>query len=98
MQISFAETAKLISAFVFATWIVQSSYILNFKPLAIYCDCTAPFVLDLVGNPEDRFSHNEAQISIRNSIFDGKLSITETEQIAIQNTVSSIYRSVFVYC
>ena len=34
----------------------------HFKPLAILCDCTARFVSDLVGNPEDRFSHNEAQI------------------------------------
>ena len=33
-----------------------------FKPLAIFCGCTAWFVSDLVGNPEDRFSHNEAQI------------------------------------
>ena len=32
----------------------------NFKPLAILCGCTDRFVLDLVGNPEDRFSHNEA--------------------------------------
>ena len=31
-----------------------------FKPLAILCGCTARFVSDLVGNPEDRFSHNEA--------------------------------------
>ena len=30
-QISFAVTAKLISAFVFATWIVQSLYFLNPK-------------------------------------------------------------------
>ena len=30
-QISFAVTAKLISAFVFATWIVQSLYFLNMK-------------------------------------------------------------------
>ena len=29
--------------------------------LAIFCACTARFVLDLVGNPKDRFSHNEAQ-------------------------------------
>ena len=29
---------------------------------AIFCGCTAWFVSDLVGNPEDRFSHNEAQI------------------------------------
>ena len=35
---------------------------INFKLLAIFCGCTAWFVSDLVGNPEDRFSHNEAQI------------------------------------
>ena len=34
----------------------------NFKPLAIFRGCTARFVSDLVGNPEDRFSHNEAHI------------------------------------
>ena len=28
--------------------------------LAIFCGCTAPFLSDLVGNPEGRFSHNEA--------------------------------------
>ena len=32
----------------------------NFKPLAIFSDCVARFVSDLVGNPEDRFPHNEA--------------------------------------
>ena len=26
-----------------------------FRPLAIFCGCTARFVSDLVGNPEDRF-------------------------------------------
>ena len=61
-----ADTAKLISVFVFATQIVQSLYFLNtnFKPLAIFCGCTAQFVSELVGNPEDRFSHNEAQLSL----------------------------------
>ena len=29
----------------------------NFKPLAIFCACTAQLVLDLVGNPKTRFSH-----------------------------------------
>ena len=63
-QISFAVTAKLISAFVFATRIVQSLFFLNpkFKPLAMFCSCTARFVSDLGGNPEDRFSDDEAQI------------------------------------
>ena len=36
---------------------------INFKPLAIFCSCTAWFVSDLVENPEDRFSHNEAHIT-----------------------------------
>ena len=56
----------LICAFIFATRIVQSLYFLNpnFKHLAIFCGCTAWFVSDLVGNPEDRFSHNEAQIRL----------------------------------
>ena len=57
-------TAQLISAFVFATQIVQSLYFYNqnFKPLAILFGCTAPFVSDLVGNPEDRFSHDAAHV------------------------------------
>ena len=39
----------------------------NFKPLAIFCGCTAWFVSDLVGNHEDRFSHNEAHIYLGQS-------------------------------
>ena len=31
-------------------------------PPAIFCGCTAGLMWDLVGNPEDQFSHNEAQI------------------------------------
>ena len=31
-------------------------------PLVIFCGCTARFMSDQVGNPEDRFSQNEAQI------------------------------------
>ena len=39
-QISFGVTAKLISAFVFATWIVQFVFFLNpkFQVLACFCD------------------------------------------------------------
>ena len=29
----------------------------------MFCDCTARFVWDLVGNPEDRFSQNVAKMS-----------------------------------
>ena len=35
-----------------------------FTPLAIFFDCTARCVSDQVGNPEDRFSHNETQCSL----------------------------------
>ena len=64
-QISFAVTAKLISAFVFATQLVQFLSFLNtkFKPLAIFCGRTAWFKSDRVGNLEDRFSHNKAHLS-----------------------------------
>ena len=34
---------------------IPSSIIQNFKPLAIFCGCTAPFVSDLVRNLEDGF-------------------------------------------
>ena len=56
-QISFAVAAKPISAFVFDT---DSTISLLLKTLAVFCGCTARFVSDLVGNHEDRFSHNEA--------------------------------------
>ena len=51
-QISFAVTVKLISTFVFATWIVQFPYFIipNFKPLAIFCACTVGCVSDLFRN------------------------------------------------
>ena len=48
-QISFAVTMMLISAFVFTTQIVQSTFLpQNFKLLAISCNCTGQFVSDMV--------------------------------------------------
>ena len=71
-------TAKLIIAFVFAKWVVDyntsTSYIRNFKSLTIFSNCAAQFVSDLVGNPEDRFCHDPAQIifpSYANSGYGG---------------------------
>ena len=32
--------------------------------LTVFCGCTARFVSDLVGKPEDRFSHNKAHIKL----------------------------------
>ena len=40
-----------------------------FKPLAIFCGCTARFVSDLIGNPEDRFTHDAAHIRCMCSIL-----------------------------
>ena len=60
-QISCA-VMKLICAFVFVTLIVKFLYFLNVKPLAILCCCTARFVSDLVGNPQDKVSHDAAQL------------------------------------
>ena len=42
----------------------ESTIIRNFEPLAIFCGCTARFLSNLVGNPEDRFSHNEAHMMV----------------------------------
>ena len=66
-QISLAVTAKLISAFVFATAIVQPLYFLNlnYKSLAIFRGRTAWFVSDRVENPEGRFSHDAAHVILK---------------------------------
>ena len=65
-QISCAVLAQLISAFVFATWIVQSLFYLNPKCQAsshllwLYSRvCVGPGP----GNPEGRFAYNEARFS-----------------------------------
>ena len=60
-QISCAVTAKLISAFVFATRIVQPLFCLN-PASSFFCDCTDRFVSDMVGNPENRFSRVAAHL------------------------------------
>ena len=60
-QISCAVTMQLISVFfsIHRKYNPSTSLIQNFKLLAIFkfCDCPARFVSDLVGNPEDLFSH-----------------------------------------
>ena len=46
--------------------IVQLRYfkIRNFKPQAIFCGHSARIASDLVGIPEDRFSHDEAPTAV----------------------------------
>ena len=62
-----AHLRSQISAFVIRcsdSIIPLCFYIQNFKPLAtLWCSANR-FESDLVGNPEDRFSHDEAQICI----------------------------------
>ena len=63
-QISFTVTAKLISAFVFATWIVKYLFFLNPKFQAS-CHLLCLYSLVCVGpgrNPNCWFSHSQAQI------------------------------------
>ena len=69
-QISFAVTAKLISAFVSVTLIVQSLTFLNpkFQASSHLLWLYSPV---WVGNPEDRFSHNGAQLYGRLSMMIG---------------------------
>ena len=60
-----AVSARLISAFVFAPRDRTIPLLLKpiyFKILACFCDCKGPFVMDLVGNPEDLFSHGSAHM------------------------------------
>ena len=63
-QFRCAVTTQLISTFGFAAKIELSLYFENskFQLLTIFCGCTARFVSDLVGNPEDKFSHHTAHI------------------------------------
>ena len=63
-QISFAVTAKLISAFVFATRIVQFFYFLNPKfPFSSHLLCLySPDCVGPVRKPHCWFSHEAAQI------------------------------------
>ena len=59
-QISFAVTANLISAIVFATLIVQSLYFLNPK---FQASSHLMQLYRLVENPERWFSHDAAHLS-----------------------------------
>ena len=54
----------------------------NFKPLAIFCDCTVRLVWDLVENPEDRFSHNEAQVKTMSRLK--QLVATPSDPMSVQ--------------
>ena len=52
---------------------ITTTKIRNFKPLTIFCGCIGRSMSDLVGNPEDRFSHNEAHFVEASVRFRSKL-------------------------
>ena len=45
-------------------YIDSTMSLLPLSNLAFFCGCTARFVSDLVGNPDDRFSHVAAHLCI----------------------------------
>ena len=49
----------------------------NFKLLAILCGYAAQFVSDLVGNPEDRFSQNEAHMLVLLTLHQGENQLSK---------------------
>ena len=61
-QRSASGTNTADPAFVFPTKIAQSLFFLLPKPLTIFCIYTARFLFKQIGNPEDGFSHDEANI------------------------------------
>ena len=72
----------------------------NFRPLTIFCDSTARFVSDLVGNPEDRFSHDEAHIYqdrvhgkyLQNSYFSGEDIYLKVKLHCLQHERTPVFR------
>ena len=73
----------------FPTWIVHSStsVIRNFKPLTIFCDCTARFVSDLVGNIEDGCSRDTAHLKQPLTDFVVYTHGTSCEHLRIHKTL-----------
>ena len=87
-QISFAVTAKLISVFVFTTRIVHSLSFLNtkFQASRHFVRLRSLICVDLVGNPEDRFSDVAAQLRYWNLVSDPQNLAKEPEK----NTVTVV--------
>ena len=70
-QISFEVTAKLISAFVFTTWIVQFLFYLNpkFQASCCFLCLNRPVCVGPVWKPHCWFSHEVAHITISLSLY-----------------------------
>ena len=95
-QINCALTAKLISAFVFASYSLYFLYPkFHASTTHIICDRTARLVSELVGNPEDRFSRDAAHIS--------RFPVTSASVIAVldikrEDPLKRVMRKPFFLC
>ena len=93
MQISCAVTAQMISAFDFASWIVQSFFVLNQNFQA--SSYLGQFVSDLVENKKDQFSpitaHFIACTNINKCSNKGGF-IVHYEQFYIIQCIQTIYK------
>ena len=91
-QISFTVTAKLISAFVFTTQIVQSLYFLNskFQASSHLLRLYSPVCVGPGRKPEHRFSHNEAHIV-------GEEILMSNHNIGFYGDSDNLLSSIYMY-
>ena len=97
-QISFAVTAKLISAFVLATWIVQFLFVLN--PTFPASKCTAQFLRDLFrvfGNQIVGVCHDEPHVS-SNPVINERSHVSITVRILAKVITVRILAKVITVC
>ena len=72
----------------------------------LWCGCTARFVWDLVGNPEDRFSHTEAHLRINHDFhihgppMSSLYALEDNDPVLLRTTQSNhiIYSSRMLFC
>ena len=72
------------------------TYIQSFKLLTLFCDCTAWFVSDLVGNPNCLSSHAQAQCQRIRSILFCYDSKQKNGMLNVSRTTSSYIRRLLI--
>ena len=70
----------------------------NFKLLTFSGDCTGQFVSDLVGNPDDRFSHSAAYIYIYQDIVQMKTYFKKLYSLFIILLLLHMYSNTNPFC
>ena len=97
--INCAVTAQQFNAHVFAIRIVLSLHFLSPKfQASIFYDCTARFVSNLVGNPEDLFSHSEAHLVVCETATSSHCSFFAKSPYIILSEPPSLSQSLVRYC